>query len=67
MSHIVQALQKLCTHRAVVPAYYHRESGQWVVAGTAKTNGGAVVIDDDGRIVQAYSSKRDALAAITKQ
>ncbi len=64
MSHLSNALESVSTHRDVVPCYYLRSSKQWIVTGIGKTNGGAVLLDDDGQIVNAYSSKRDALASI---
>lgn len=64
MSNIAAALQSISTHRDVVPAYYHRASGKWIVTGLSHTGGGAAVLDDDGQIVSAFASKRAALQSI---
>ncbi|WP_226698899.1 hypothetical protein [Qipengyuania gaetbuli] len=41
-----------------------RSKNVFIIAGLARNNGGAVVIDDAGKIVSMASSKRDALAAL---
>lgn len=64
VSSIAQALQNISTHRDVVPAYFIRSTGQWVITGVGRTHGGAVLLDDGGQIAGAFSSKRDALASI---
>jgi hypothetical protein len=64
-SNIVQALDTICRHRDVVPAYYHRASGAWIVTGVAKTNGGAIIVGPDGRFGGSFTSKRAALEAIS--
>lgn len=64
ISPISQALQSVSTHRDVVPAYFVRSAGVFVVAGIAGSNGGAVIVNYRGEIVRAFRSKRDALASI---
>lgn len=66
MSRISTALDNVSTHRELVPAYYYRPGKCWIITGVGRTNGGAVVIDDDGQLKQAFSSKRDALRSITQ-
>lgn len=63
-SSIYDALETICTHRDVVPAYYVRSLRRWVVTGHAKTAGGAVVVNDLGEIEAVCASKRDALASL---
>ena len=58
------ALESVSAHRDVVPLYYIRSKNLLIVTGLAKTNGGAIIIDDAGQIVGAMPSKRAALAAI---
>lgn len=59
------ALQSVSTHRDVVPLYYVRSANRFIVTGTAGSNGGAVIVDDEtGQIVRACASKRDALRSI---
>ena len=61
---IFKAIDRVSTHRDVVPAYYHRPSRSWVITGVCKTAGGAVVVDATGGISRIFDSKRDALASI---
>lgn len=61
---IATILESVCQHRDVVPAYFVRSTGHWIVAGVANRNAGAVVIDPSGAIVSAHPSKRAALASI---
>ena len=49
-----------------VPAYFHRPSGHWIVTGTAKSNGGAVILDDAGQIVRVCTTKCDAVAYLNR-
>lgn len=67
MSNIAVALKSISTHRELVPAYYHRPSGKWIVTGLSHTAGGAAVLDDDGQIVSAFASKRAALHSIDSE
>ncbi len=64
MSNIAVALQTISPHREVVPVYFIRSTGTWIVAGLSKTHGGAVLVDDHGQIVSAFASKRAALRSI---
>ena len=64
MSNIAVALQTISPHRKVVPVYYHRPSGTWIITGLSKNHGGAVRVDDRGQIVSAFASKRAALRSI---
>jgi len=64
MSNIAEALQTISTHRDIVPAYYVRSTGRWIITGLSKTHGGAVMVDDRGQIVSAFASKRAALRSI---
>lgn len=58
------ALESVSAHRDVVPLYFVRSKNVLIVTGVAKTNGGAIIMDDAGQILGACSSKRAALAAI---
>lgn len=58
------ALQSVGAHRDVVPLYFVRSKNVLIVTGLAKTNGGAIIMDDAGQIVCACASKRAALAAL---
>jgi hypothetical protein len=64
MSSIATALQSISTHRELVAAYYHRPTSKWIITGTSRNNGGAVVLDDSGKIEQVFSSKIDALSTL---
>jgi vacuolar-type H+-ATPase subunit B/Vma2 len=64
MSNIAEALKTISSHREVVPVYYHRRSGTWIITGLSKTHGGAVRVNDRGQIVSAFASKRAALRSI---
>ena len=61
---IVSALTRISTHRDVVPVYYHRTTGTFIVTGVQRTKGGAFVVDADGRVGKLFPSKKDALASI---
>ena len=58
------AIENVCKHREVVPAYFVRSTGHIIVTGVAGSNGGAIIFDQLGNIVMACASKRDALASI---
>jgi hypothetical protein len=58
---ITTALKDISTHRDVVPAYYVRSADRWIITGLSKAHGGAVIVDDRGRIISAFPSKRAAL------
>lgn len=62
---ITTALESICTHRDVVPLYYDRRTGSFIVTGVYRTHSGAFVVDSDGRIGMLHDSKRAALASIT--
>lgn len=64
MSQIAEALQNISTHREVVPAYFVRSAGTSIITGLSKTHGGAVVVDEHGRIARAFPSQRAALRSI---
>lgn len=54
--------------REVVACYFVPAARAMVITGVGGGhNGGAVVVDDRGRFVCSYPTKRDALAAITNQ
>lgn len=61
---IASALSGISTHRDVVPVYYHRTTGTFIVTGVQRTKGGAFVVDADGRVGKLFPSKKDALASI---
>ena len=61
---ITAALRSICTHRDVVPLYYDRRTGSFIVTGVYRTHAGAFVVDADGRIGKLHDSKRAALASI---
>jgi len=61
---IVSALTRISTHRDVVPVYYHRPTGTFIVTGAHRTKGGAFIVHPDGSIGICYASKKDALASI---
>jgi hypothetical protein len=61
---ITTALQSICTHRDVVPLYYDRRTGSFIVTGVFRTKSGAFVVDADGRIGKLHDTKRAALASI---
>jgi hypothetical protein len=61
---ISNAIDRVSTHRDVVPVYYHRPSRSWVITGVCNTARGAVVVDATGGISRIFDSKRDALASI---
>ena len=58
-----QALQTVSTHREVVPLYYVRSTGQFIIAGLTATHGGAVIVGDDGPL-RTFPSKSAALASM---
>ncbi len=62
---IASALKGISAHRDVVPLYYDRRSGHFIVTGVYRTKPGAFVVDADGRIGKLYPTKRDALASIS--
>lgn len=64
MSNIAEAIQNISMHREVVPAYFIRSTGQWIITALFKTHGGAVMVDDRGQIISAFASKRAALKSI---
>lgn len=59
-------LDVLSLHRELVPVYFHRASGHWIVTGTAKSNGGSVVVDDAGQIIRVCTTKCDAVAYLNR-
>ncbi|WP_159512510.1 hypothetical protein [Sphingomonas sp. T1] len=61
MSTITTALRDISTHRDIVPAYYVRSADLWIITSLSKAHGGAVIVDDRGRIINAFPSKRAAL------
>lgn len=68
MSSISTALETLSTYRDVVPVYYFRPAGVWVITGLNKTGNGAVTInDEDGKIIDVFACKRDALQSLSSK
>ena len=63
---IKTTLEVLSLHRDLVPAYFHRRTGLWIIKGTAKSNGGAVVVDDAGQIIRVCTTKCNAISFLDK-
>lgn len=61
---ILRAFESVCEHRDVVPTYFVRSKGVFIITGVGATNGGAVIVDHTGQIVRACPTKRAALASI---
>ena len=64
MSSLLHALHNIDAHRDVVPLYYDRRARKFVVAQITRHNGGAFVLDEDGREVAFHNTKRAALASL---
>lgn len=64
MSNIASALRAINTHQDLIPMHFVREAGVFVIGGIQKTNGGAIVVDCDGRERGFYHTKREALDAL---
>ena len=64
--HIKTSFDVLSLHREIVPAYLHRPSGHWIVTGTAKPNGGTVMLDNEGQIIRDCATKCDAVAYLNR-
>ena len=62
-----KSIAVLSTHRSIVPTYFHRHTGLWIVAGTTKNNNGAVVLDADGVILGVYPTKVDAVRSLNSK
>ncbi|WP_454882417.1 hypothetical protein [Sphingomonas oryzagri] len=65
MSGILQALQRVCTHRDIVPVYFDRRTNSFIVTGVFGTHGGAQIFDSEGRDRGIADTKRAALQMLS--
>jgi hypothetical protein len=63
MSSFLKSLDSVCTHREIVPIYFIRARSQFILTGIHDSHG-AVLVDQAGKLLQAYPSKRAALTAL---
>ena len=59
-----ELFENVLTSRDVIACYYVRSANALIVSGSSSTRAGAVVIDDQGRVIAARPTKREALAAL---